>query len=183
MTDIADDAPIRLDVAAKLAGKVAAEAAKHGLDGPAFKGDESLEKLSNRLTWLRLLALRYAAKTRQIDRPLLAMVAKHVPLIEARIAELRTPPPEKTAEDYAVGTVYVAGYGPYVKIGFTSRPVTVRVAGLQTPQPVHIYATFPNATRKLERELHARFAHQRLNGEWFHRSADVAKWMKRKCPL
>jgi hypothetical protein len=183
MTEIADDAPIRLDVAARLARKIEALASKEGLDRPAFEVGESVDDLLRKLPMLRLNAAIYAQRKREADAELLRMTAQHITAIEARIAELASPPPPKLPDEYAVGTVYVAGYGSFVKIGFTSGPVEDRLAAITTPLPFNIYGTFPNVTRALERELHARFAHQRLNGEWFHRSADVAKWIKRKCPL
>lgn len=72
------------------------------------------------------------------------------------------------------GFIYVIKAGPYYKIG-RSNKAERRIAqlGIQLPWPVEIVMTaeVPDMVR-LERELHAFFASQRLNGEWFELSDD-----------
>lgn len=78
--------------------------------------------------------------------------------------------------------VYVVGYGPYVKIGFTAGLLRARLSQLQTPEPLTIHAEIC-APAKLERMLHRRFAQHRLNGEWFRLRGTLKKWIDAGCPL
>lgn len=75
--------------------------------------------------------------------------------------------------------VYVIGFGPYVKIGITTN-LTRRLADLQTPEPVILYAFFEGWLHE-ELELHKRFAEWRLNGEWFRREGGLDDWIKGGC--
>jgi Meiotically up-regulated gene 113 len=63
-----------------------------------------------------------------------------------------------------------ADVGGPVKIG-TTRDVQQRLASLSVAHALdlRVLATFPGGTRE-ERELHARFASDRLRGEWFSSS-------------
>ena len=82
------------------------------------------------------------------------------------------------------GIVYVVGFGPYVKIGFTRDRVEWRVAELQVgcPETIQIIATI-NGGFSDEARLHRRFADIRLRGEWFKREGAVAAWIDEGCPL
>lgn len=64
-------------------------------------------------------------------------------------------------------SVYFAACGERVKIGWSTK-VSTRIAQLQTgsPDPIRLLATTPGG-RKLERQLHERFAAARVAGEWF----------------
>lgn len=75
--------------------------------------------------------------------------------------------------------VYVVGFGPYVKIGITTN-LDLRMSGLQTPEPVTLYALLPGWARE-EQELHARFAEYRMQGEWFLRKGALAEWIDGGC--
>jgi len=75
--------------------------------------------------------------------------------------------------------VYVVGFGPYVKIGITIN-VDVRLAGLQTPEPVKLYALLEGWAKE-ERALHQRFVEYRLRGEWFRRVGALAEWIDGGC--
>lgn len=68
------------------------------------------------------------------------------------------------------------GAGGPVKIGLSVRPEK-RNAQLQTATAEHlrIVATVLGGS-DMERELHARFASSRLNGEWFHPTAAIFAW-------
>jgi hypothetical protein len=63
--------------------------------------------------------------------------------------------------------VYFARAASRIKIGW-SRNVGTRLAQLQTanPDPIVLLATTPGG-RALERQLHERFASDRVSGEWF----------------
>lgn len=76
--------------------------------------------------------------------------------------------------------VYVVGFGPYVKIGITSN-LNVRLAGLQTPEPVSVYGLLSGWLRE-ELALHERFAEYRMQGEWFLKNGRLADWIADGCP-
>lgn len=61
-----------------------------------------------------------------------------------------------------------------IKIGFTEKANGLRIKALQTGCPYRVIhlATVPGQYRD-EKELHRRFAGQRLQGEWFTRSEDL----------
>lgn len=71
--------------------------------------------------------------------------------------------------------VYVAGFGPYVKIGISTN-VYGRMAAIQTPEELKVYAILNGWVRQ-ERQLHRRFAEYRLRGEWFKHEGALAKWI------
>ncbi len=79
-------------------------------------------------------------------------------------------------------TVYVIGFGAYVKIGF-STDLPGRMLDLQehAPAELTLYASFPGTIAD-ERALHARFKGCRLRGEWFLKRGKLAKWIKEGCP-
>lgn len=82
-----------------------------------------------------------------------------------------------------VETVYVVGFGAYVKIGF-SMEVNSRMLMLQQHLPVDLvhYADFPG-TRADEAALHRRFANLRLKGEWFQKRGRMITWINAGCPI
>jgi hypothetical protein len=77
-------------------------------------------------------------------------------------------------EGVSPGIVYFVqghGSGP-VKIGYTDRPMDVRLAGLQTGSPVRLRVLATHAgDREMERRLHTMFRDWRLHGEWFRAKA------------
>jgi hypothetical protein len=89
------------------------------------------------------------------------------------------------ARDLQLRTIYVLGFGPYRKIGITSvGGLPLRLAGLQVgcPEKLEVFAQLEGNIR-YERELHARFADQRVNGEWFRHEGELAAWIEAGCPL
>lgn len=70
--------------------------------------------------------------------------------------------------------IYFIGTPDVVKIGYTSRPIALRLRQLQTasPRALTVLATRPG-DRADERALHASLASWRLSGEWFSRSQEV----------
>lgn len=64
-----------------------------------------------------------------------------------------------------------------VKIGFSSNPQR-RIAEIQTgcPFPVEILATEPGGSAR-ESQLHRRFSHLHLNGEWFVLNDEVSRYI------
>lgn len=90
-------------------------------------------------------------------------------------------PPSKMLD--TPGTIYVIGFGPYVKIGWTNGKVAHRVLRLQTaaPEPLVVYGEL-GGTIMDERALHARFAEYRLQGEWFRKSRSLKGWIEAGCP-
>jgi hypothetical protein len=78
-----------------------------------------------------------------------------------------------------LGTIYFAGFGRYVKIGFTRGDPAHRIKTLQTgaPAPITIYATIENATPAMEKQLHRRFRRLRLLNEWFDLTPAFQKWL------
>lgn len=80
-------------------------------------------------------------------------------------------------------TVYVIGFGAYVKIGFTAGPIETRIARLQTgsPEKLVVIAEIVG-DRSLEAGLHKQFRQQRAQGEWFRREGALADWIAEGCP-
>jgi len=72
--------------------------------------------------------------------------------------------------------VYFAQMGPYVKIGY-AKDLWRRIAGLSLPKSV-VVGTLPG-DRGLEKELHERFGHCRIDGcEWFHVTPDLEEFIQ-----
>jgi hypothetical protein len=67
--------------------------------------------------------------------------------------------------------------GP-VKIGI-ARDIDSRLMSLQTahPYPLKVIAVIPSGGKSKERELHQRFAADRLNGEWFEWNAEIEEFV------
>ena len=74
---------------------------------------------------------------------------------------------KKQLAQSSVGCVYFLLSGKAVKIGY-SEQFAYRLAELQTGNPVmlEVYKTIA-AEKRVERELHAKFRHLRIQGEWF----------------
>lgn len=107
----------------------------------------------------------------------LASIEKMREIAREEAARNVKPPPEPC--------VYVVGFGPYVKIGFTADHFERRLRGLNGgfPEKLEAYARICGATRADEKRLHNRFASSRLQGEWFRREGAVADWIEAGCPL
>lgn len=103
---------------------------------------------------------------------------------EASRRAMKSRPAESGRVLGAMGTIYVAGYGPYVKIGWTMGRTATRLRGLQTgaPEPLVVYAELRGRLAD-ERALHQRFAKYRLQGEWFRKVHAVRRWIEEGCPL
>lgn len=71
--------------------------------------------------------------------------------------------------------VYYVRGGDFVKIG-VAVDVKKRLASLQTSNAVKLnLLMFTNVSIKLERELHAKFAHLREHGEWFRYDPEIER--------
>lgn len=72
-----------------------------------------------------------------------------------------------------------SGPGGPIKIGFTSRHVSARLAVLQVgnPHPLELLRSVPG-NREDERKLHARFASARVTGEWFQPSPELLAFIE-----
>ena len=79
--------------------------------------------------------------------------------------------------------IYVVGFGPYVKIGF-SENFGRRLIALQqgVPETLTVYS-FQAGSDKIEHQLHKRFADYRLRGEWFRKEGELAAWIDGGCVL
>lgn len=77
-------------------------------------------------------------------------------------------------------SVYFAQADDRVKIGW-SKKVAARLAQLQTGNatPIQLLGTVPGG-RTLERQLHDRFAHLRLSGEWFQAAPELLEHITRR---
>lgn len=86
----------------------------------------------------------------------------------------------KRAPQERVGTVYIAhaNYGK-LKIGFTAGAVQNRMRQLTnaTGGDVTLMASCAG-TRRLEQQIHERFAEYRLEGEWFEDCAPIRDWIR-----
>lgn len=70
-----------------------------------------------------------------------------------------------------------------IKIGFTDQPAVTRRQELQTgcPQPLKIVGLMPGDV-SLEQALHACFAADRIQGEWFRPSQALLAYIAGNCP-
>lgn len=75
------------------------------------------------------------------------------------------------------GYVYFVSDGEAIKIGFSERPER-RLNGLQSGHrlPLKILAVVP-ATVTNEQELHKRFAHLHIRGEWFRSGPELTEYI------
>jgi hypothetical protein len=98
-------------------------------------------------------------------------ISGHTAFIRARRKVTRNP-------DF-IGTIYVAGFDRFVKIGFTGQSVAERIRTLSTgsPLPITVHFTLPGSVLD-ERALHDRFAAYRLRGEWFELRGEVLAWVE-----
>lgn len=89
---------------------------------------------------------------------------------------------DETAPSPLAG-VYFARAGDAVKIG-VSRNVRRRVQMLSTcsPFPIQLLAVMPGGIQD-ERALHRRFAHLRMNGEWFRPDSELLDFIATLPPV
>lgn len=75
--------------------------------------------------------------------------------------------------------VYFVELNGHIKIGTTTN-MKQRLATLNTggPTPVRLLATI-EGNREMEQRLHKRFAHLRVNGEWFEHRDELASFIAR----
>lgn len=73
--------------------------------------------------------------------------------------------------------VYFFRSGPFIKIGTTTK-LKHRLQNVQTshPTPLVLVGSL-KGDKRLERELHRRFASLRVNGEWFREVDDLAVYI------
>lgn len=84
-------------------------------------------------------------------------------------------------KDYA-GTLYAVRAGDFIKIGFTRRHISERMAKLQTgcPLPLQLIATGPGG-RFMEIRIHEILRGFRVHGEWFQDHPTVLELVERFC--
>ena len=87
--------------------------------------------------------------------------------------------PKRTYKTQPRKGVYIAGFGPYVKIGVSAN-IAERLTSLQMPEHVELYAILDGWLSE-ELALHKRFGAYRLNGEWFRREGELADWIAGGC--
>lgn len=76
------------------------------------------------------------------------------------------------------GLVYFLKGGPFVKIGFTTGPLSCRIDAIKTgcPYPIESLGCVAG-TVQTERALHRKFRRYRANLEWFHESPDLLQFI------
>lgn len=86
--------------------------------------------------------------------------------------------PQRSKQTDRMLVVYFVQAGDFVKIG-KSTDWQDRLLALQTgsPHPVIPLLVLP-ATRHTERRLHVQFHRHRMNGEWFHLSAEIIAYIE-----
>ena len=81
------------------------------------------------------------------------------------------------------GSVYVIRYGDTVKIGYSENvPSRRRQLDLRTGLQGELLALVPSTNRvwprQLERDIHRRFRHLCIGGEWFAASQELLDWAR-----
>lgn len=92
------------------------------------------------------------------------------------ILDGRTKPYSRAPRERRVPIVYFVQMGKDgpVKIGYTDRPLSQRLAGLQSANPYELWVIgWCRAPRSFEKALHERFARFRIRGEWFEPHAEI----------
>ena len=81
------------------------------------------------------------------------------------------------------GVYFVATMAPggpmSVKIGWSESNIAARVKSLQTAHPwsLIVMGFIQDASRDVERAHHKRFAHLRIDGEWFRLDEELAEYI------
>jgi hypothetical protein len=91
----------------------------------------------------------------------------------------RSPIPIVSLIGYHVYFIQVGIDGP-IKIGKTKGTVQERLSALQTASPyeLRIVGIVERARDSLERELHERFSHLRMRGEWFRPGLELITYIR-----
>ena len=97
--------------------------------------------------------------------------------VEAIVARAQPTAKEAAALRRRPSFVYFFRSGPFVKIG-TTRNLKHRLQNVQTshPTPLVLIGSV-KGDKRLERELHRRFASLRVNGEWFREVHELAVYI------
>ena len=64
-----------------------------------------------------------------------------------------------------------------IKIGFSDQ-VDKRIKALETSEPLRLLHVMPNVSTDMERDLHKKFAHLRVIGEWFDGEQELIGYIK-----
>lgn len=93
---------------------------------------------------------------------------------DARFKELMMP--VLVCKESFVYFIEAVGLGK-IKIGVSRNPQK-RLVELSTgsPVPLKLLATIPGDVRR-EKELHAKFGHARVDGEWFYATSELRAWL------
>lgn len=133
-----------------------------------------VDRLGTRRYYVRINGVRFPMPNPGGDaRPSTEFMEKYDQIVANR--PRHSPRPREQVRD---GLIYFAGYGDYVKIGFTT-DLAQRLSELQTgaPEKLKIILAIPGTLRD-EAAAHRRFARSRLKGEWFRRSGAIEEWIR-----
>jgi len=80
-----------------------------------------------------------------------------------------------------IGTVYIVRLGDVVKIGVTTfLAARLKQLAIQTKAAPQLLRTFEETDvirpRQIEGELHRRFSHLRIHGEWYRAEPELLDW-------
>lgn len=91
------------------------------------------------------------------------------------------PQPRPSIHAPKQGYIYVIDCDGFIKIGYSTDP-RGRLSNLRVSSPLEITVLrVIEGTVADERELHNRFAAQRVRGEWFKREGELAEWIEAGC--
>lgn len=81
------------------------------------------------------------------------------------------------SDDGWVGRVYFVVAGPFLKVGFTTKPASKRAMAMQNVSPfdAELVAVLYDATTFDERKIHQHLRHAQLKGEWFASADDESQ--------
>lgn len=107
-----------------------------------------------------------------------ALAASYRPRATAKSgAERQARYRERQQAQAGKGKVYFIQVGTYIKIGFSKNPWSrLEQLSTGTPVPPYMLGHMPG-TIDLERALHERFAHLRVNREWFSMGLDLLSYI------
>jgi hypothetical protein len=77
------------------------------------------------------------------------------------------------------GKIYFITDGEFIKIGYTEKDINTRLAQLQTANAKELIVVLDLlGSRELEKQLHKKFGHLKIRGEWFRKEGEILEYIR-----